>query len=496
MTGGADEPGEDREPQGPGGTAPAGPPASPGEVTDGGTGAAAGSDGRARGVAPADAVTATRGRRIWVRVILGVATFLAVLAILAIWVNRQLMEPENWANTSTELLQKQTIRSALASYLVDQLYAHVDVQGEIKSGLPGELRPLAGPVSGALHGVAEQGAEKVLEVPRVQDAWRNANRAADATLVAIIKGGGKRVQINGGTVELNLRQVVAELSDRIGLPSDLAQKLPASVAHVKVVTSHQLGVVRNAAKGLRALAVVLTVIVFLLYVLAVYLAEGRRRRTLMMVGVSLVLAGLIVLIARKIGQGQIVSAVTKDASIEPAANDAYSVATSLLAQVASSSIIIGAATMLCAWFAGPARWAVAGRRFWAPHLRERPALAYWSTAALLALIFIWGPIPATRNPFEMLLFTILAFVGAHVLREQIAAEFPAEEAVGMRAALADYAHHVGEKVSSIRAATSAPRHDAAPSTAGELERLLALREKGAITEEEYRAAKAGVLAGK
>jgi hypothetical protein len=60
----------------------------------------------------------------------------------------------------------------------------------------------------------------------------------------------------------------------------------------------------------------------------------------------------------------------------------------------------------------------------APHFRERPGLAYWITAGLLALVFIWGPIPATRNPLEMLLFTILAFAGTYVLCNQIAEEFP------------------------------------------------------------------------
>ena len=168
-----------------------------------------------------------------------------------------------------------------------------------------------------------------------------------------------------------------------------------------------------------------------LYALAVFLAHGHRRRTLMWVGWSLVFAGLLVLLGRKIGQGQLVSAITTDASIEPAANDAYSVATSLLVQVASASIIIGIPVILSAWFAGPARWAVAGRRFLAPHFRERPGLAYWITAALLALVFIWGPIPATRNPLEMLLFTILAFVGAHVLRNQIAEEFPDAESISL-----------------------------------------------------------------
>ncbi len=380
---------------------------------------AAGGAGAAVG-APA----AGGAHRIWVRVILVLATVLAILSIFAIWANRQVMNPSNWSKTSTELLRKQTIRAAVSGYLVDQLYANVDVPAQLKSGLPTRLQPLAGPLSGALHNLAEQGAERALEIPRVQDAWSKANYVADQALVTIVKGGGSRVQINGGTVSLNLRQIVADLAQRLGLPSGVAEKLPASVATLKVVTSDQLGLVRNLAKALHALALLLTILTFALYFLAMYLARGYRRRTLLWVGSSLVFAGLFVLLGRKIGQGQLVSAITSDASIEPAANDAYSVATSLLVQVASASIIIGIPLILSAWLAGPARWALTARRFLAPHFRDHPGLAYWIAAGLLVLVFIWGPIPATRNPLEMLLFTILALVGAHVLREQIATEFP------------------------------------------------------------------------
>jgi hypothetical protein len=436
---------------------------------------------------------AGRARRIWVRVILAFATLLAILAIFAIWANRQLLNPTNWANTSTQLLQKATIRSAVSGYLVDQLYANVNVSEQIKSGLPTKLRPLAGPISGALHGVAEQGAERALEIPQVQSIWRRANHAADQTLVTIVNGGGSRVKIQGGTVSLNLRQIVADLSERLGLPSSLAGKLPASVANVKVVTSKQLGLVRNLAKGLHALALLLTIVTVALYLFALYLARGRRRRTLMGIGFSLILAGVIVLIARTIARGQIIPAITTDASIEPAANDAYSVATSLLVQVADAAIIIGIPVILAAWFAGPSRWAVAGRRFSAPHLRERPNLAYWVTAGLLALVFIWGPIPSTRNPITMLLYAILAFVGAYVLRNQIAAEFPDVPAVSLRTAWSECVQFVGERVSRFRAA-AAPAREAAPvSKAAEIERLLALREKGAISDDEYAAAKRELL---
>jgi hypothetical protein len=362
--------------------------------------------------------------RIWVRVILGIATVLAILSILSVWANRQLMNPTNWSKTSTSLLRKQTIRSAMSGYLIDQLYANVDVQERLKSGLPPQLAPLAGPLSGALHNLAEQGAERALELPRVQDAWRTANYAADQALVTIVKGGGSRVQINGGTVSLNLHQIVADIALQLGLPASVADKLPPSVASLKIITSSQLGLVRSLAKTLHALALWLTIFTFLLYALAMFLARGNRRSTLMWVGSSLVFAGVFVLLARKIGQGQLVSSLTSDASMEPAVNDAYSVATSLLVQVSSASIIIGIPVIFAALLAGPARWALATRRFLAPRFREHPGLAYWIVAGLLALFFLWGPIPATRNPLEMLIFTILAFVGAYVLRGQIAEEFP------------------------------------------------------------------------
>jgi len=439
----------------------------------------------AGGSSEAPAAPSGGAHRIWVRLILALATVLAVFAIFAIWANRQMMNPTNWSKTSTSLLQKPTIRTAMAGYLVDQLYANINVPAQIKSGLPTRLEPLAGPLSGALHSVAEQAAERVLAAPRVQSAWQKANYAADQALVRVVNGGGSRVQINGGTVSLNLRQIVTDLSATLGLPEGLAAKLPASVASLKVVTSSQLGLARNLAKALHALALVLTILVFVLYLLAVALANGHRRRTLMWVGWSLVFAGLVVLVGRKVGQGQLVSAITSDASIEPAARDAYSVATSLLVQVASASIIIGVPVILSAMLAGPARWAVASRRFLAPHLRQRPALAYWATAALLALVFIWGPIPATRNPVEMLIFTILGFVGAHVLRDQIAREFPDAEPVSLRAA-------VGEKYAHARAATS--RSPRPTSTAAELERLVALHDRAAITDEEYAAAKRELLA--
>src|SRR5207248_1906719 len=83
-----------------------------------------------------------RGRVWLVRVLIWVTTVLAVLAILAVWANRQLLNPDNWANTSAKLLEHAAVRDATSNYLVNQLYANVDVAGELKSRLPPQLQQL------------------------------------------------------------------------------------------------------------------------------------------------------------------------------------------------------------------------------------------------------------------------------------------------------------------------------------------------------------------
>ena len=65
----------------------------------------------------------------------------------------------------------------------------------------------------------------------------------------------------------------------------------------------------------------------------------------------------------------------------------------------------------------------------------------------------------------------------------------------MRTALSEYAHALGDRAGRVSDAVLA-RAGGAPSRAEELERLLALRERGALSEAEFEQAKREVLAGR
>ena len=102
---------------------------------------------------PSPPPVAGRGEMIAARVLLGLATLLTVVAIFALWVNRQALRTDEWVHTSTRLLQDERVRSGLSSYLVDQLYANVDVAAQLRSVAPKDLKGLAGPAAGGLREV-------------------------------------------------------------------------------------------------------------------------------------------------------------------------------------------------------------------------------------------------------------------------------------------------------------------------------------------------------
>lgn len=367
---------------------------------------------------------ASRARRTTVQVLVWLTTLLAVVGIFAVWANREILNPNNWSDTSTKLLQNAAIRQTTADYLVEQLYKSGEVEQRLRAQLPKEIKPLSGPLAGGLRALATEATKRLLESPRVQELWRQANRAADQTLVKIAEGGSGSVNVNGGAVTLDLAALVDEIAARLGLP-EAGSKLPPSVAHLQILRSDQISAVQKGANALKGLALVLTILVPLLYALAIAIARGFRRRTLMTVGIALVIAGIVVLVGRGIIVSQVTDSLVKTESVRPAARAVLSIATLRLSEVAGAFIVVGVPLIAAAWFAGPARAAVRARRAIAPFLREHPGWAYAITAGIMALIFLWNPIPATGKPAGIIVFLALALFGTFLLERQTAEEFPA-----------------------------------------------------------------------
>src|SRR4051794_6091517 len=110
----------------------------------------------------------SRRRRavIWTLIVL--ASLIAVGSVLTTWVDRQMLDNKSWQKASADLIEDPQVRASLSVYLVDQLYANVDVASALEERLPSNLKPLAPTLAGALRRPATEGVERLLESPRVQ----------------------------------------------------------------------------------------------------------------------------------------------------------------------------------------------------------------------------------------------------------------------------------------------------------------------------------------
>ena len=468
---------------------------------------------------PPDGATAPArglGAHIWlVRSMLALAAVLTVIGMFAVWANRQLLDTGYWTQTNTKLLENGAIQNELSSYLTDQLYTNVDVAGEIRSDLPSEFKPLAGPAASGLRTVLEKGIVLALQQPRVQDLWKSANEVTHRQFVNLIENKSSVIHTpGGGAVYLDLRPIVSELATRFGAPASTAEKIPSSVAQIKIVSSKSLETAQTAVRLLRSLALILPLLVLLLFAGAIGLARDRRARTLLNVGLVCIGAALVVLIARTIIGNQVVNTLATTEAVRPAASAAWSIGTSVLVDIAGAMIFIGVLVVLAGMLGGSSRWARSTRHALAPYLRERPDISFGVVVVLLLILFVWGPIEASQQLTGILLITVLALFGMQMLRRQTAAEFPdATGVVGMdslRRGLTGARDTLLRGGANLRAGVServgergggGGSHggdDAGVSPGGGsvdgLERLAALHASGALTDEEFATAKRDLLA--
>ena len=363
-------------------------------------------------------------RRSIALVMVVVASVLAFASLPAIWLNRQLLNTDNYTQTSSELLADPVIRDQVAVYLVDQLYANVDVAAELRSALPPQLQPLAGPAATGLRTLAERASKDILARPRAQQAWENANRGAHLALLDVLNGGGTVVNSSGGNVVLDLRALLQQLAGRVGVGTRVVNALPQDAGQIEILRHDQLSAAQGAAKGIRGLPIVLVGLSLLLFLGALFVAPDRRRNTVRAYGVGLIAAGIAMLIVISLAGDELVNSLATTASMEPVVQHAWTILTPLLKEATVAGIFYGAILVIGAWLAGPTGAAVWLRRAAAPYL-EDVLVAYAAFAGLVAVvIFWWAPTPAMHNPVTAVLLILLLAAGFEGLRRKVRGEVP------------------------------------------------------------------------
>jgi hypothetical protein len=454
----------------------------------------------------------SRARRRTVKALVALGSLFAFLSIFGIWTERQALNTDDWVDTSGRMIQNEEIRSAVSDYLVDQLYANVNVEKELEGILPGDLKDLAGPASGGLRQVAGGGAEQVLETSTAQELWKDANKTAHEQLLAVLEDKGEAASTDEGEVTLNLGSLVTNLADQVGIGTQLAEKLPPDAGQVTILRSDELKTAQDIASGIKGLALVLTLLTLLCFGVAIYISRDGRWVTVLFCGVGLVAAGFAAIVFREVAGGIVVDQLVKEESVKPAAEAAWSIGTSLMVSIATTVIVFGVLFGLAGWLGSPTGSARASRRFMTPFLRDYAPYVYTGVAILVCIYFLSGPTQNLRTFLTTLILAGFIAFGIHELRKQTSEEFA-------DAQLSDYfggakermtgaikSANLSERASRLRlpemrrpngdsgrSEAAAPPADEADTRLRRLTQLTELRDKGALTEEEFAAEKARVL---
>lgn len=370
----------------------------------------------------------SRGRRRTVRALVVVGSILAFLSILSIWLERQVLNTDDWVSTSTQLIEDETIRTAISEYLVDELYANVDMESELEKILPDPVKGLAGPAAGGIRQGAGQATERILRTGTAKSLWEAANRAAHAELVVVLEGGDERLSTEGGVVTLDLGGMLGDLGRQIGLSESLTDKIPDEAGRIEILRSDELKTAQQVARVVKGLALVLFLLTLLSFGLAVYLSAGQRWIALLSSSVGLVAAAFAVIIVRRVAGNLIVSQLVEDPGVKPAAENAWSIATSLLASIATSVIVFAILLALAAWLAAPAPSSRQVRRFLSPGLRDHMAYFYAGLAVIAGLWLLFSPGQNLRSLLTVIMTALLAAFGLRELRRMSLAEYPDEPA--------------------------------------------------------------------
>ena len=368
-----------------------------------------------------------RGLLVWS--LLGLATILLFVSSLTVWSKRQLLNNEAWADSSSQLLANDEVRGAIAQKLSDALFQRVDVEAQLRERLPPRSQGAAPALAAALQNtVGPAAADRLLQRPRVQALWENANKRAHAAVLRVLEG--KDLGRNGnistanGEVTLDLRPAITRLATRLGVEDKVKANADPTAGQLVIMKSDQLSAAQTAVKTLKALSSLLLIAVVGLYALAIYLARGRRRLLLGATGGTLVFVGLVIASLRRFVGTAVVDSLVKTEANKHPVSVIWGLETSVLRDIAVILVVYGVLVLLATALAGPNRGAVAVRRWLAPSFRDHP-IVVWTAALFLFLILLaWGPSAGGRQLLGVLLLAATTAVAIEALRRQTLREFP------------------------------------------------------------------------
>jgi hypothetical protein len=308
-----------------------------------------------------EAIKAAKGhgwRRFAVILLIVAGCLVAAVANVTLWVRAIVLDTDAWVSAVGPLSQDEVIVDAVSAYAVGEVFNEFDAQALAQEALPEELTYLSGPLVSALEELIRDVVAKLIASDQFNAIWVAVNRAAHKAFVGALHGDGGLVSLTEGKLVVDLSDLFGFVQGSLGLGAvDLFEE--AGWGTFVLFESQQVAVLQQVLNTLDRAGIWLAVGTLALFVVA-WLVSLWRRRTLLWIGVGVVITMTLTLILYALLQPVLLASIA-DPLIRTVADAIWNVVTRGLVWQTVFFLVIGVLLAIGAALAGPSRRAVAFR---------------------------------------------------------------------------------------------------------------------------------------
>jgi hypothetical protein len=298
-------------------------------------------------------------------------SILAPVAVLGVWAANQVSNTDRYVANMQPLISEPSIQNALTSQITTAITNNVNIQSytnQVASELQQRnlprlatlLQNFSGSIASGINSAIRAAVAQVVASPAMAAVWTQANRAAHATMVAVLSGNNNgALKLVNGKVTLQLGPFITKVADQLtarGL--NVASLIPKNLN--PTFTLFSAPDLEKAQAGYRLVTTLKWVLPLLslgLLALGIWAARSHRRG---LIGAALGLAAsmLVLAAALAIARGIYLSSVPQNVLPSDAAAVAYDTLVRFIKEGLRVLLLLGIVIALGAFLTGPSGTAV------------------------------------------------------------------------------------------------------------------------------------------
>jgi len=306
----------------------------------------------------------------WVSAILLVfAAIFFIFSIAGFWLKTNIISNDVWVSKTSEVIQNPNVRSDISTSLSNSIFTKVNVNNYVSDLLPEKAKPLAGPISNSLQSFTQQQINKVMQTQAFINMWENLNRQAHSGLINSLQKANTNslnnndlMYFNGDKLMLNINPIYTNIRSKLSAKglTFVDSITPGQVnKQIQIAKVQQMPTVLFAFNIINKAAFYMIILMLIFGVSGLLIAK-RKRKGLMIFGVSSIILLILNVQAVYLSQYPFVASLSSalQNSNSASAQAIFDIYTKDLIYYDRIAIVLMIVLIAFAFLAGPAKISV------------------------------------------------------------------------------------------------------------------------------------------